>query len=108
MLWRKPGAVGYIPPGHREEEEMLETVDPTWQMTRWLQLAVQGILDDEVPWYEHIMPLTLGGQGCGPLTSQVPSHHLAVESYGAGVGCLPTHPNCSKHWTVHDVGRGAR
>ena len=26
-----------------EEEEMLETVDPTWRTTRWLQLAVQGI-----------------------------------------------------------------
>ena len=36
---------------------MLETVDPTWQTTRWLQLAVQGILDDEVPWYEFIAPL---------------------------------------------------
>ena len=26
-----------------EEEEMLETIDPTWQTTCWLQLAVQGI-----------------------------------------------------------------
>ena len=42
---------------------MLETVDPTWRMTRWLQLAVQGILDDEVPWYECVMPLTLGAKG---------------------------------------------
>ena len=29
-----------------EEEEMLETVDPTWRASRWLQLAVQGISDD--------------------------------------------------------------
>ena len=43
-----------------EEEETLETVDPTWQTTRWLQLVVQGILDDEVPWYEYIMPLMSG------------------------------------------------
>ena len=42
---------------------MLETVDPTWRMTRWLQLAVQGILDNEVPWYECVMPLTLGAKG---------------------------------------------
>ena len=42
---------------------MLETVDPTWQMTRWLQLAVQGISDEEVPWYECITPLTLGAEG---------------------------------------------
>ena len=46
-----------------EEEEMLETVDPTWQTTCWLQLAVQGILDDEVPWYKYITPLMLGAEG---------------------------------------------
>ena len=32
-----------------EEEEMLETVNPTWRATHWLQLVVQGISDDEVP-----------------------------------------------------------
>ena len=46
-----------------EEEEMLETVDPTRRATRWLQLAVQGILDDEVPWYDLITPLTVGTEG---------------------------------------------
>ena len=46
-----------------EEEETLETVDPTWQTTRWLQLTVQGISDDKVPWYEYIMPLTSGAEG---------------------------------------------
>ena len=46
-----------------EEEETLETVDPTWQTTRWLQLVVQGISDDEVPWYEYVTPLTLGAEG---------------------------------------------
>ena len=46
-----------------EEEEMLETVDPTWRTTRWLQLVVQGISDDEVPWYKLITPLTVGAKG---------------------------------------------
>ena len=46
-----------------EEEETLETVDPTWQTTCWLQLAVQGISDDEVPWYEYVMPLMSGAKG---------------------------------------------
>ena len=46
-----------------EEEEMLETVDPSWRATRWLQLAVQGISDDEVPWYDLITPLTVGTEG---------------------------------------------
>ena len=47
----------------KKEEETLETVDPTWQMTRWLQLVVQGISNDEVPWYECIAPLTSGAEG---------------------------------------------
>ena len=43
-----------------EEEEMLESIDPTWRATCCLQLVVQGITDDEVPWYELVIPLTLG------------------------------------------------
>ena len=46
-----------------EEEEMLETVDPTWRTTRWLQLVVQGISDDEVPWYELVTLLMMGAEG---------------------------------------------
>ena len=46
-----------------EEEETLETVDPTWWTTCWLQLPVQDISDEEVPWYECIMPLTSGAEG---------------------------------------------
>ena len=42
---------------------MLETIDPTWRTTHWLQLVVQGISDDEVPWYEFIIPLTVGTEG---------------------------------------------
>ena len=42
---------------------MLETVNPTWRTTRWLQLVVQGILDDEVPWFKLIIPLMLGDEG---------------------------------------------
>ena len=46
-----------------EEEAMLETIDPTWRTTCWLQLVVQGILDDEVPWYELVIPLMVGTEG---------------------------------------------
>ena len=42
---------------------MLETIDPTWRTTHWLQLAVQGISDDEVPWYELAIPLMVGTEG---------------------------------------------
>ena len=46
-----------------EKEEMLETVDTTWRASRWLQLEVQGISDDEVPWYKLVTPLTVGAEG---------------------------------------------
>ena len=46
-----------------KEEETLKTVDPTWRTTRWLQLVVQGISDDEVPWYEYVAPLMSGAKG---------------------------------------------
>ena len=46
-----------------EEEDMLETVNPTWRATHWLQLVVQGISDDEVPWYDLITSLMVGTKG---------------------------------------------
>ena len=42
---------------------MLETVDPTLRTTHWLHLAVQGISDDKVPWYELITLLMVGAKG---------------------------------------------
>ena len=42
---------------------MLESIDPTCRATRWLQLVVQGITEDEVPWYELVIPLKLGVKG---------------------------------------------
>ena len=41
---------------------MLETINPTWRTTHWLQLVVQGISDDEVPWYEFVIPLVVGAE----------------------------------------------
>ena len=54
---------------------MLEMVDPTWKTTHWLQLVVQGILDDEVPWYEFVIPLTVGTEGAA---LSLAKHLLAV------------------------------
>ena len=60
------GSSGWCP-GYQvdigEEETTLETIDPTWRPTRWLQLVVQGISDDEVPWYELVIPLIAGTEG---------------------------------------------
>ena len=58
-----------------EEEEMLEMVDPTWRATRWLQLVVQGILDDEMPWYDLVTPLMVGTEGAA---LSLAKHLLAI------------------------------
>ena len=55
-----PGQGTEYPVDIGEEEETLETIDPTWRAMHWLQLVVQGIPDDEVPWAECIVPLTMG------------------------------------------------
>ena len=74
-----------------EEEEMLETVDPTWRATHWLQLAVQGILDDEVPWYDLITPLMVETEG---VAHSLAKHLLAIWWWSIRVQgwdvCLPT------------------
>ena len=46
-----------------EEAEMLEFIDPHWRATCWLQVAVQGIAEEEVPWYELVIPLMSGAEG---------------------------------------------
>ena len=53
-----------------KEEETLETVDPTWRTTRCFQLVVQGISDDEVPWYELVTPLMVGTEGTALLLAK--------------------------------------
>ena len=46
-----------------EEPETLEEIDPHWRATWWLQVAIQGIRDKEVPWHELVTPLTSGAEG---------------------------------------------
>ena len=58
-----------------EEEATLETINPTWRTTKWLWLAVQGISDDEVPWYEFIIPLMVGTESAA---LSLAKHLLAV------------------------------
>ena len=74
-----------------EEEEMLVTVDPTWRATHWLQLVVQGISDDEVPWYNLVTPLMVGTKGAA---LSLAKHLLAIWRWSMRVQgqdiCLPT------------------
>ena len=46
-----------------KEKETLENVNLKWRVCCWLQLAVQGIADEEVPWFELVAPLTSGAEG---------------------------------------------
>ena len=46
-----------------EEVETLESINPHWRATCWLQVVVQGIDKEEVPWYELVTPLTLRVEG---------------------------------------------
>ena len=69
---------------------MLETVDPTWRTTHWLQLVVQGILDDEVPWYELVIPMMVGTEGAA---LSLAKHLLTIWQWSIKVQgqdvCLP-------------------
>ena len=47
----------------KQEPKTLEEIDLHWRATRWLQVAVQGITDEEVPWYKLVTPLTSGAEG---------------------------------------------
>ena len=70
---------------------MLKTINPTWRTTCWLQLVVQGISDDEVPWYELVIPLMVGTEGTA---LSLAKHLVAVWRWSIKVLgqdiCLPT------------------
>ena len=47
-------------------EEGLETlveIDASWRAKWWLEVATQGIRDEEVPWHDLLIPLTSGAEG---------------------------------------------
>ena len=46
----------------KQESETLEEIDPHWRTMQWLQVAIQGIME-EVLWYELVTPLTSGAEG---------------------------------------------
>ena len=46
-----------------EGPEMLECINLHWRAMCWLQVVVQGIAEEEVPWDELVTPLMLGAEG---------------------------------------------
>ena len=74
----------------KQEPKTLEQIDPHWRATRWLQVAVQGIMDEEVPWYELVTPLTSGAEG---VALSLAKHLVAAWQWNIKVcgedGCPP-------------------
>ena len=73
-----------------EEPETLGQIDANWRAKQWLEVAAQGIGDEEVPWHNLLGPLTSGAEG----TAKALARHLVVtwrwniKVRGKGV-CLP-------------------
>ena len=90
-----------------EEEATLETIDPTWRTTHWLQLVVQGISDDKVPWYEFISPLMVGIEGTALSLAKCLLMVWSVKVLGQDV-CLPTPTalNIGQFMTREEVSEG--
>ena len=47
----------------KEEPKTLEEINPHWRAQQWLQVAVQGSRDEEVPWHKLLTPLASGVEG---------------------------------------------
>ena len=92
-----------------EEEATLETIDCTWRTTHWLQLVVQGMSDDEVPWYEFVIPLMVGTKG---MALSLAKHLLVVWRWSVKVlgwdVCppAPTAVNIRQFMTREEVSEG--
>ena len=46
-----------------EGPKMLTEIDASWRAKWWLQVAAQGIRDEEVPWHDLLTPLMSGAEG---------------------------------------------
>ena len=45
-----------------EEPETLGEIDASWRAKWWLEVAAQGIGDEEVLWHDLLTPLTSGAE----------------------------------------------
>ena len=108
-LQGSPGQHPCYPVDIGEEKVILESIDPTWRATCWLQLVVQSIVDDKVPWYELVISLMSGMEGA----AQSLAKHLltmwrwSLKVQGEGI-CLPapTVLNIGQFMTTGEVAEG--
>ena len=75
----------------KEEPETLKEIDPHWRAKQWLQVAAQGITDEEVPWHELLILLTSGVEGAARSLAKhlVAAWQWNVKVRGEGM-CPPT------------------
>ena len=46
-----------------EVPKTLAEIDASWRAKQWLEVAAEGIRDEEVPWHDLLVPLTSGAEG---------------------------------------------
>ena len=46
-----------------EEPETLGEIDASWRAKQWLEVAAQGMGDEEIPWHDLLTPLMSGAEG---------------------------------------------
>ena len=76
-----------------EEPKTLEEIDPHWRAQWWLQVAAQGIRDEEVPWHELLTLLTSGAEG---VAKSLAKHLVAAWQWNVkvrGEGVCPPAPS---------------
>ena len=73
-----------------EGPETLAEIDASWRAKRWLEVATQGIRDEEVPWHDLLTPLMSGAEGTAKALAKclVATLRWNVKVQGEGV-CLP-------------------
>ena len=59
---------------HKEGPETLAEIDASWRAKQWLEVATQGIRDEEVPWHDLLTLLTSGAEG----TTKALAKHLVA------------------------------
>ena len=92
-----------------EEQVTLKSIDPTWRATCWLQLVVQSITNNEVPWYELVIPLTSGMEGAAQSLAKrlLVMWRWSLKVQGEGI-CPPTPTvlNIGHFMTTDEVAKG--
>ena len=82
-----------------EEPEMLECINPHWRAMHWLQVAVQGIAKEEVPWYKLVTLLMLGVEGAA---LSLAKHLLTAWQWNIKVR---REDNCPPALTILNIGQ---